>query len=387
MLGLGIGMIAVNVIIGSAIGGVTNELAIRMLFRPYHPWKIGGMRVPFTPGLIPRRKDEIGTQMGRLVKEHLLTPEGIRHALTKSDLEGTLRVWLSNLAKAQLDSEIALRDWLRNYLPALVAEDGGFGDTLKQPLQQAWNQLFDHWLEKAADKPLRELLPASGEAKLAQGIDSLTRSLFARLLDYLHSPEGQESLSGMIKGILTGGGGMMGGLVGMFLNEEKLKAMLMPHLDELLRREELASRVASLLKREADVLLDKPISEIQRWIGDEQIHAWREQAFARLAEEGAKVLDKRICDLSAPFRDQVIQGWIPRMTAWAVASLEKNLEGLFAKLPITDIVARQVEGFPLQRVEEMIIGISGKEFRMITVLGFVLGAIIGLVQGLLSHLI
>lgn len=383
---MGIGMIAVNVIIGSVIGGVTNELAIRMLFRPYHPWKIGGMRVPFTPGLIPRRKDEIGIQMGRLVKEHLLTPEGIRRALVKSDLERTLRAWLSNFAEAQLGQERSLREWLDNYVPKLVAADGGFGDPIKQPLQHAWIQLTDRWLEQAADKPLRQLLPESGKRKLEQGIESLTKSLFSRLADYLHSPEGKAGFSNMLKGILTGGGGMLGGLMGMFLNEEKLVDMLIPHLDELLQKEELADRAAHFMKKEADHLLDKRIGEIRQWLGDEQIHKWRERLFDRLLTEGAKVLDKRICDLTAPLYDQVVQEWIPRVTAWATASLEKNVEQLFEKLPITEIVARQVEGFPLQRVEEMIIGISGKEFRMITVLGFVLGAIIGLVQGLISLL-
>ncbi|WP_243014441.1 DUF445 domain-containing protein, partial [Brevibacillus borstelensis] len=69
-------MLAINVIVGSAIGGITNELAIRMLFRPHRPWRIGRWQVPFTPGLIPRRRDEIAVQMGRLVQEHLLTKEG-----------------------------------------------------------------------------------------------------------------------------------------------------------------------------------------------------------------------------------------------------------------------------------------------------------------------
>ncbi|MCG3084694.1 DUF445 family protein, partial [Anoxybacillus sp. LAT27] len=39
-----------------------------------------------------------------------------------------------------------------------------------------------------------------------------------------------------------------------------------------------------------------------------------------------------------------------------------------------------------ERIEEMIVGISGREFRMITILGFILGGVIGLVQGLLAAL-
>ena len=57
--------------------GYTNHLAIKMLFRPHRPIYIGKFQVPFTPGLIPKRRDELAVQLGKMVVEHLLTPEGI----------------------------------------------------------------------------------------------------------------------------------------------------------------------------------------------------------------------------------------------------------------------------------------------------------------------
>ena len=45
--------------IGALIGGITNHLAIKMLFRPHEAKYIGSWRVPFTPGLIPKRRDEL----------------------------------------------------------------------------------------------------------------------------------------------------------------------------------------------------------------------------------------------------------------------------------------------------------------------------------------
>ena len=42
------------IIVGAIIGGVTNSLAIKMLFRPYNPIYIRNWRLPFTPGLIPK---------------------------------------------------------------------------------------------------------------------------------------------------------------------------------------------------------------------------------------------------------------------------------------------------------------------------------------------
>ena len=43
-------------VIGLIIGYVTNNIAIKMLFRPLKPVYIGKRRVPFTPGLIPKEK-------------------------------------------------------------------------------------------------------------------------------------------------------------------------------------------------------------------------------------------------------------------------------------------------------------------------------------------
>ena len=61
--------------IGALIGGLTNHLAIKMLFRPHEAKYIGSWRLPFTPGLIPKRRDELAKQFGKTVTNYLLTPE------------------------------------------------------------------------------------------------------------------------------------------------------------------------------------------------------------------------------------------------------------------------------------------------------------------------
>lgn len=76
------------IIIGALIGAVTNHLAIRMLFRPLEAKYIGKYRIPFTPGLIPKRRDELAANLGRTVVKHLLTPEGISNRLFMKPLRG-----------------------------------------------------------------------------------------------------------------------------------------------------------------------------------------------------------------------------------------------------------------------------------------------------------
>ena len=44
--------------IGAVIGYCTNYIAVKMLFRPLKPIKIGNRTLPFTPGIIPKGQGE-----------------------------------------------------------------------------------------------------------------------------------------------------------------------------------------------------------------------------------------------------------------------------------------------------------------------------------------
>ncbi|MED4584826.1 DUF445 family protein [Brevibacillus choshinensis] len=376
--------ILVNIGVGSVIGGVTNELAIRMLFRPLKPWYIGRWRVPFTPGLIPSRRDDIAIQMGRLVEEHLLTMEGVKRALTQSGLENTLADWMNRVATDWMTDEQSLRQVLQRALPQIFQEDGTWSDSLRQPLQLHWQTFVDRTLYQYEEKKLRELVPPAGRERLDTALDTVSELLLMRLREFLHSPEGQQSLQSMIRGLLGGGGGMFGGLVGMFLGDDKILGKLLPHVDDLLQRPELSQKLSQMLGIEADKLLDKNVGELVQWIGRDQIDDWSRALFTRLEEQSLRIVDEPLSRLTSPFQNAVNTELIPRVTRWMIETLEKNVERIFQKLAIREIVTRQVEGFPIERIEEMVVGISGREFRMITVLGFILGGIIGLVQGLLS---
>ncbi|MGE4284682.1 MAG: DUF445 domain-containing protein [Clostridia bacterium] len=61
--------------VGALIGYITNFIAIKMLFRPLTPKYIFGMKIPFTPGIIPREKARLAKSVGTAVGEKLLTDE------------------------------------------------------------------------------------------------------------------------------------------------------------------------------------------------------------------------------------------------------------------------------------------------------------------------
>lgn len=73
--------ILVGPIVGSLIGYCTNYIAVKMLFRPLNPIKIGNFTLPFTPGIIPKGKKRLAKALGEAVGTTLLTEEDLKNTL------------------------------------------------------------------------------------------------------------------------------------------------------------------------------------------------------------------------------------------------------------------------------------------------------------------
>ncbi|MBU0485919.1 MAG: DUF445 family protein [Proteobacteria bacterium] len=78
-------------LVGAFIGYMTNYVAIRMLFRPLKPWRLFGIRVPMTPGVIPGKRHELAINIGEMVGEHLLTSKDIKKALGRESFNLELK--------------------------------------------------------------------------------------------------------------------------------------------------------------------------------------------------------------------------------------------------------------------------------------------------------
>lgn len=69
-------------LVGAIIGLFTNWLAIKMLFRPLAEKRILGLRLPFTPGVLPRERDRIAVSLGDTVAIDLLDEATIASRLS-----------------------------------------------------------------------------------------------------------------------------------------------------------------------------------------------------------------------------------------------------------------------------------------------------------------
>lgn len=85
-------------VIGAVIGYVTNWIAVKMLFRPRTEIRIGGWKLPFTPGVIPKGQGRLARAVGRAVEEQLLTKEILEEVLLSEDkcraVEQSVSDWL-----------------------------------------------------------------------------------------------------------------------------------------------------------------------------------------------------------------------------------------------------------------------------------------------------
>ena len=98
--------------IGAVIGYCTNYIAVKMLFRPLKPVKIGGKTLPFTPGIIPKGKARMAKALGQAVGEHLLTKEDLEQMLLSQEVRDTVVYGVGNGLQSIQDSEDTLEEFL-----------------------------------------------------------------------------------------------------------------------------------------------------------------------------------------------------------------------------------------------------------------------------------
>ena len=99
-------------VIGLIIGYVTNNIAIKMLFRPLKPVYIGKRRLPFTPGLIPKEKERIAKTIGGVVSTELLDNDTINKTLLSDGIISGITGLVEKLFNKMKLSENTVREEL-----------------------------------------------------------------------------------------------------------------------------------------------------------------------------------------------------------------------------------------------------------------------------------
>ncbi|WP_103125845.1 DUF445 domain-containing protein [Nostoc cycadae] len=389
-------------ILGGVIGYFTNDIAIKMLFRPYRAIYIGGRRVPFTPGLIPRNQERLAKNISSTIMGSLLTPDELQNLarrLLQTERVQSAILWLLRLAidqiKADKDQKSAkivagiLRDLLGESLPRLLKVLARREDFLEAQINQIFDQILldlqltDEQATRLADWLLQTVLPPD---VLRQAIIDFLTDRTIQIIDESF----REKTSGTywVVANLFGLRNTLTRLRTFCLDE---KEATNARLQELTQDLQVRDRLKKILQNLS--LQNLPIGTVR-------------QLRKTTRETVRQYIQTSGSDLLQGFTDSV--NWeniatllLNRLSASPVVSsslevvslelalileryLEKDLEAIVAQvipiLSIDQVIIDRVKSTSPADLEAAIEGIVKNELQAIVTLGGVLGFVVGLFQ-------
>lgn len=366
------------VVIGAIIGGFTNHIAIQMLFRPHRPIYIKGKRLPFTPGLIPKRREELAVQMGKLVVEHLVTAEGFKKKFT----DPAFVAEVNELVGVEANKLFATKLTIHELLEKLQIQDAEIKLMTKADtfLEGKLNNLWDRVLEKN----LNEILPESLSTNIHSKLPMVSLYISKKGVEFFQSEVGKQKLKSMIDDFLSTRG-MLGNMVQMFLGNVNLVDKVQPEIIKFLQHQGTIDILTTLLQEEWNKVKDKKVDDFSTLLHKEDLISYVKKTILK----EVNIIDqfkRPVAELILPFKGIVKEKIVPSVIQAATNYLAENSDKLLQKLKVEEMVRYQVEGFSVARLEDMILSISRKEFKMITFLGALLGGLIGLLQGIILWL-
>jgi uncharacterized membrane protein YheB (UPF0754 family) len=176
---------------GAIAGGLTNTVAVWMLFHPYEPPRIGPLRLKFLHGAIPKNQDRLAEAVGRTVGNRLLTQDDLTGILANEEFRAAFDERLADFLVGLLETT---RGPVREILPPEIVAEleallDGAADLLEERLaawldSEAFEELVDRrvreLVERISDRTVGEVLTPAREEALATAIETWVSDLVER---------------------------------------------------------------------------------------------------------------------------------------------------------------------------------------------------------------
>ncbi|WP_236636072.1 DUF445 domain-containing protein [Exiguobacterium sp. SH5S13] len=364
--------IFIMIAIGATIGGVTNFLAIKMLFRPHEPKYIGKVRVPFTPGLIPKRRDELATSLGKTVVKHLLTPEGMRKRLLDEQVNGHITYFVQEEVRTMLRSDKTIRTLVEPLYPDAESRVLTEADTkLRQELRLV--------LADVKSRKLYELLGEDGMDRVRDVIPEIVDAMLVKSEEYFYSAEGEAQLRYMVDSFVQRRLGFIAG----FIQNMNFVEMIRPEIVNILRGGSTRSGMATMITREFERFSERTVDTLlDERLENRLIDGVTTEVITRLPV--GELLDRTVYSYTRDVETRIVDDLVPNGVRLVIERFTDQMETVMDRLKIDQIVQEQVQSLDTSYLEEIVLSISKREFRAITWLGALLGGMIGLIQGLIA---
>jgi len=304
--------ILIPIIVGAVIGYCTNWLAIRMLFRPFYEKRIMGLKIPFTPGLIPKERNRIGKSIGETVGVYLLSPETIIESLSNNKTDEKVKLWLYSKINKLKENDKSIKDILsslsdKNYVewmnfaeknisniilskikgetfnlaiynfiqskidninPNNIYEfideklgifllDLANSDKLKEGLIKTIYSKFDEF--ENCDKPITEILPEEILIYINKYIDENGESIANGIRENLKNPDIQNKLKQSISELVIQN---INKLIIAFISPDTISEKIFNVVEKYIESEETNKDIIMLIKSILNNLLKSKVSNI-----------------------------------------------------------------------------------------------------------------------------
>lgn len=315
-------------LLGGVIGYITNDIAIRMLFRPHTAKYVFGIHIPFTPGIIPKEKGRIAEAIGGVISENLMNKEVLEKYLLSENMIGKIRSAVEEFITTQQQNQETVACFLGHYLSKEEIE------TVAQNINQS---ITKQTYEKLADS-------AVGEKVAHIAIDHVAQKL---------TIDGAQELLSGIGGALGGLGGMAAGLFGG----------------------NIVAKFLGMLREPAEHFLAKNINTMLQDNGEEIVSNM-------IGGEVDSFLNKPVCKLLEGHEEQLMQT-VNTIESIYRSIITEHLPKILQSIDISKIVRERINEMDVNETEKLIFQVMDKELKAIVWLGALLGMVMGSINILL----
>lgn len=389
-------------ILGGLIGYYTNDIAIKMLFRPYKAVYLLGQKVPFTPGLIPSNQERLGQNIANAIMKSLLTPEEIQNLARKLLQPERLQsgiFWLLRLVVDQVKGDKnprstkilarILRDLLGESLPRLLkvlARQETF-------LETQINQIFDKVLLEFQLSEEQSIRLADWLLEIVLPPDRLRQVMIDFLTDRTI-----QTIDESFREKTSGTYWVVANLFGLKNTLTRLRTFCLDEkeatnkrLQELIKDLKIRDRIKEVLENLS--LQNLPVGtvrQLRKTIRD-NVRQYLQNSGSDLLKELTESADwERISIVllnrlsSSPVVNTSLEVVARDLAVILEKYLTQDLEVIVQQaipiLSIDQVIVERVKATSPAELEDAIEGIVRNELQAIVTLGGVLGFVVGLLQ-------
>lgn len=193
----------VTIAFGALAGGVTNTVAIWMLFHPYEPPRFLGIRIGLLQGAVPKNQPRLAAAIGRTVGGRLLTEEDLTGIFSRPEFRAAFDERLAGFLDTLLHED---RGSLREMIPpeTLPEIEALLDDVVRHGLERLDAYLDSEAFEETVDRRASDIVRTVEDEPIA-GIltpareEAITEAVEEWLAGAVESDELRETLDDYLR--------------------------------------------------------------------------------------------------------------------------------------------------------------------------------------------